>query len=54
VNLDQGIEKVEIPMRMNIVSETYHNYQQGALSDQLTDIGRGRECVVDDNEYVDK
>jgi hypothetical protein len=33
------------PMRMQVVSETYKNYQNGALSNQLTDFGRGRERV---------
>jgi hypothetical protein len=33
------------PMRPLDVSESYQNYQNGAVSNQLTDLGRVGECV---------
>ncbi len=43
------------PMRMIVVPGSYQNYQNGAVSNQLTEAGRGieRECVWGDIESVD-
>jgi hypothetical protein len=40
-------------MRMLVVSVTYQNYQNSALSIQLTDFGRREVCVGGDSESVD-
>jgi hypothetical protein len=40
-------------MRTLVVSVTYQNYQNSALSIQLTDFGRREECVGGDSESVD-
>jgi hypothetical protein len=41
-----------MPMRMLVVTESYQNYQDGALSNQLTDTGRGGEYVGGDSEFI--
>ncbi len=33
-------------MQMLVVSGSYKNYQNGAVSNQLTDVGRGGESVL--------
>jgi hypothetical protein len=32
-------------MRMLVVSGSYQNYQNEAVSNQLTEVGMGEECV---------
>jgi hypothetical protein len=39
---------------MLVVSKRYQNYQNGTVSNQLTDGGRrGEECVGGDTDFVD-
>jgi hypothetical protein len=38
---------------MLVVRGSYQNYQNGAVSDQLTDIGWGRKCFGADSEGAD-
>ncbi len=42
-----------MPMRMLVITESYQNYQDGGLNNQLTEGGRGGECVGGDSESVD-
>jgi hypothetical protein len=42
-----------MPMQLLIVSGSYQNYQNGAVSNQLTDGGRGESVLGFDSESVE-
>ncbi len=50
----QNHKGMQRPLRILVVSEGYQNYQDGALSNQLTDVVRGRGvCMLGESEPVD-
>jgi hypothetical protein len=51
--IDSKEEAIEAYANAIVVIESYHNYLNGVVSNQLTDIGRGRRVGGDDSESVD-